>query len=244
MASFAHAFLQTWAPHSACCYSPAGSQDTQGTTLSGTREEPQTFSTQTCLYIILSVPSLFPLSSGPLHCEAISPYFPDKLRPLLWYMCLIISFQSQEEERGGSQFRTIALTGETVSSWLPRGKGAGMDSCYKRRGGDNWWCLLAQWLHSVFPPWLLLPGRWLGWASALCHILHPLLSLQSRQIATADQLWPWGSMPLCCSAVVCFKSQLVLLIRSECCPTSCPHSLMNTGWTGGRLGTSQNDKSS
>lgn len=117
-----------------------------------------------------------------------------------------------------------------------------MDSCYKHRGKDNWWCLLARWLHSVFPPWLLLPGRWLGWASPLCHILHPLLSLQSRQIATADQLWPWGSMPLCCSAVVCFKSQPVLLIRSECCPTSCPHSFMNTGWTGGRFGTSQNEK--
>lgn len=31
-------------------------------------------------------------------------------------MCLIISFQSQEEDRGGSQFRAIALTGERLSA--------------------------------------------------------------------------------------------------------------------------------
>lgn len=93
-------------------------------------------------------------------------HHPDRLRPLLWYMCLIISFQSQEEERGESQFRGIALTGETFSPWLPRGNGAEMDSCYKCRGGDNWWCLPARWLHSEFPPWLavLVPGCWLGWS--------------------------------------------------------------------------------
>lgn len=116
----------------------------------------------------LFAPSLFPLSSGPSPlCRHFSPFsdFPDRLRLLLWWMSLIISFQSQEEERGGSQFRTIALTGETVSPWLPRGNGAEMDSCYEHRGGDNWWCLLAQWLHSASPRWIVvsLPG----WAEPL-----------------------------------------------------------------------------
>lgn len=214
MACCAHASLQKWAPHPACCYSPAGSQDTQGTTLSGTRSSTK-LSAHRHISISFSSRSVSLLSfffrPSPL-CHHFSPFsdFSDRLGPLLWWMFLIISFQSREEERGGSQFRTISLTGETVSPWLPRGNGAEMDSCYKRRGGDNWWCFLAQWLHSALPS-----TAWLS----LCrgHTLCPLLSLQSKLNATDDRLWPW-KVWRCAAQLLLWQdifSLPTLLVRSE-----------------------------
>lgn len=122
VACFAHAFLQIWGSHT---LSAVIAQPTHRTPkgppclVPGKSTKP---SACRSFCVILSVSSYFPLSSGPRHCAAISTHFPDKLWSLLWSMCLIISFQSQEEERSGSQFRTIILTGETVCSLLPRGK--------------------------------------------------------------------------------------------------------------------------
>lgn len=154
--------LQTWATHSACRNRPASLQDTQGATLSGTREGHKD------IHLSISPLSLPTFFSPFSIVQPFPSVFQTGLSLFLWYMCLIISFQSQGEDRGRSQFRTIALTGETVSSTLPKGKGAGMDLCYKCRGGDNWWCLLARWLHSVFAPWQAahLLGPWLCRASA------------------------------------------------------------------------------
>lgn len=177
----------------------------------------------------LFAPSLFPLSSGPSPlCRHFSPFsdFPDRLRLLLWWMSLIISFQSQEEERGGSQFRTIALTGETVSPWLPRGNGAEMDSCYEHRGGDNWWCLLAQWLHSASPRWIVvsLPG----WAEPLQGPHSASLTKPAEQTKchswSALAMKKYGLVPLSCyyGSVLCLCSACPSVLLSHV-PTQ-PHA--------------------
>lgn len=230
MACCAHAFLQTWALRPCLLLQPSRLTGHPGDHPVWYTEEHQAFSTQTYLYIIffpLHTSFIFSLQA-PL-CHHFSPLsdFLDRLGPLLWWMSLIISFQSQEEERGGSQFRTIALTGETVSPWLPRGNGAEMDSCYKRRRW--WWCFLA------FPS-----TAWLS----LCrgHTLCPLLSLQSELNATADRLWPRRSVAMCCSAVT--MAVYFLSAYTSCqikgCSAICPHGLMlNSGWTGSRRDRSQ-----
>lgn len=241
----------------ACCCSPTGSQDTQGTTLSGTREEQRALGTQTYLCIIFSLlhpPFLLFLQALRPLCRHFSPFlnFSDRLKPLLWWMSLIISFQSQEVWRGGSQFRSIALTGETVSPWLPRGNGAEMDSCYKHRGGDNWWCLLVQWLHPPFP--LLV-----DWAQPLQGPRSASFTKPAQQTKchgwSAPAIKKYGPVLLSC----CYWGSVFLFLflffffwvsstrpshQIRGCSPICPHCpMLNTGRAGGQWDATQNDES-
>lgn len=82
---------------------------------------------------------------------------------------------------------------------------------------------------------------------SLCrgHTLCHLLSLWSKLNATADRLWPWRSVALCCSAVT--MTVYFLSAYTSCqirgCSAICPHSLiLNSGWTGGRCDASHSDK--
>lgn len=163
-----------WAPHPAYCTSQSDSPLGPPCLAPWRDAKP---SAHSCLYIISprfrSCFSSF--SQRAALCSHFSPFsdFPDRPGLFLWWMSLIISFQSQEEERGGSQFRGITLTGETVSPWLPRGNGAEMDSCYKRRGGDNWWCSPAWWLHFAFPSVVSCVARRAVLTLSVGHILQP-----------------------------------------------------------------------
>lgn len=115
--------------------------DTQGSSLFGSDEEHQASSTQTLLYITFSLLHL--VSSFLQACSIVLPFltiFRLSRQAQTSAMMNVLNnlFSILGGVEGGSQFRTIGLTRETVSPWLSRGNGAEMDSCYKRRGGGNW----------------------------------------------------------------------------------------------------------